>query len=91
MKIIKFIQNKGNSNIMILGIPHRYDLVEYSCVNRAIQVFNHKLNKVANSFNFCLLVCCQKNLQIRIYKMIILPVVLYGCETWSLTLKEEID
>jgi hypothetical protein len=25
----------------------------------------------------------------RIYKTIILPVVLYGCETWSLTLREE--
>jgi hypothetical protein len=23
------------------------------------------------------------------YKTIILPVVLYGCETWSLTLREE--
>jgi hypothetical protein len=30
-----------------------------------------------------------ENLKIRIYKMIILPVVLYGCETWSLTLREE--
>jgi hypothetical protein len=30
-----------------------------------------------------------KNLKIRIYKTIILPVVLYGSETWSLTLKEE--
>jgi hypothetical protein len=30
-----------------------------------------------------------KNVKIRIYKMIILPVVLYGCETWSLMLKEE--
>jgi hypothetical protein len=30
-----------------------------------------------------------KNLNIRIYKAIILPWVLYGCETWSLTLKEE--
>jgi hypothetical protein len=39
---------------------------------------------------FFLLVCCQKkNLTIRIYKMIILPVVLYGCETWSRTLREE--
>jgi hypothetical protein len=28
-------------------------------------------------------------LKIRIYKTIILPVVLYGCETWSLTLREE--
>jgi hypothetical protein len=25
----------------------------------------------------------------NIYKTIILPVVLYGCETWSLTLREE--
>jgi hypothetical protein len=30
-----------------------------------------------------------KNIKIRIYKNIILPVVLYGCETWSLTLREE--
>ena len=30
-----------------------------------------------------------KNLKIKIYRNIILPVVLYGCETWSLTLKEE--
>jgi hypothetical protein len=30
-----------------------------------------------------------KNLKVRIYKTIILPVVLYGCETWSLTLREE--
>jgi hypothetical protein len=26
---------------------------------------------------------------VKIYKTIILPVVLYGCETWSLTLKEK--
>ena len=30
-----------------------------------------------------------KNLKIKIYRIIILPVVLYGCETWSLTLREE--
>jgi hypothetical protein len=30
-----------------------------------------------------------KNLKIKIYRTIILPVGLYGCETWSLTLKEE--
>jgi len=28
-------------------------------------------------------------LKIKIYRTIILPVVLYGCETWSLTLREE--
>jgi hypothetical protein len=30
-----------------------------------------------------------KNLKMRIYKTIILPVIFYGCETWSLTLREE--
>jgi hypothetical protein len=30
-----------------------------------------------------------KNLKIRIYKAINSPVVLYGCGTWSLTLRDE--
>jgi hypothetical protein len=30
-----------------------------------------------------------RNVKVKIYKIIILPVVLYGCETWSLTLREE--
>jgi hypothetical protein len=32
-----------------------------------------------------------KNIKIRIYKTIILPVVLYGCETWSVTIREELE
>ena len=31
----------------------------------------------------------QKNIMMKIYRTIILPVALYGCETWSLTLREE--
>jgi hypothetical protein len=34
----------------------------------------------------CLL---SRNLKVKIYKTIILPVVFYGCETWSVTLKEK--
>jgi hypothetical protein len=30
-----------------------------------------------------------RNLKVKIYKTIIVPIVLYGCETWSLTLREE--
>jgi hypothetical protein len=30
-----------------------------------------------------------KNVKIRIYRAMIFPLVLYGCETWSLTLREE--
>jgi hypothetical protein len=38
---------------------------------------------------FCLTVSYKKNLKIKIYKTVILPVVLYECETWPLTLREE--
>jgi hypothetical protein len=30
-----------------------------------------------------------KNTNIKIYRTVMLPVVLYGCETWSVTLREE--
>jgi len=38
---------------------------------------------------FCLPVCYPKIKKIKIYKIVIVLVVLYGCETWSLTLREE--
>jgi hypothetical protein len=38
---------------------------------------------------FCLLICCPKKVNITIFKSIILPAVLCGCQTWSLTLREE--
>jgi hypothetical protein len=30
-----------------------------------------------------------KNIKIKIYRITILPAVLYGCETWSFTMREE--
>ena len=30
-----------------------------------------------------------KNIKIKIYRTVILPVILCGCGTWSLTLREE--
>jgi hypothetical protein len=39
-------------------------------------------NRLSSSF-------LSKNVKTKIYRTIILPVVLYGCETWSLILREE--
>ena len=39
-----------------------------------------------NLLSFSLL---SKNLKTKVYRTIILSVVLYGCEIWSLTLREE--
>ena len=40
-------------------------------------------------FTVLMLWLLSKNLKIKTYRTIILPVVLYGCETWSRTLREE--
>ena len=42
-----------------------------------------------NNFSFAQFNMLSKNLIIRIFRTIILTVVLYGCETWSLTLRDE--
>jgi len=39
-----------------------------------------------NLLSSCLL---SKNVKIKIYRTTIFPVVLYGCETWSFTLRKE--
>ena len=46
------------------------------CIPRSVQ------NLLSSSF-------LSKKLKVKIYRTIILPVVLYGSETWSLTLREE--
>jgi hypothetical protein len=47
---------------------------------------NHIFRSVQSLLSSRLL---SRNLKVKIYKTIILPVVLYGCETWSLILREE--
>jgi hypothetical protein len=42
----------------------------------------------AQSRTFCLFICCRKALEVE-YARLILPVVMYECETWSVTLMEE--
>jgi len=44
---------------------------------------NHSVQNLLSSM------LLSKNLKIKIYRTIILPVILYGCEAWSLTLREE--
>jgi predicted protein tyrosine phosphatase len=38
----KFCKNLSNVNIIIFDIPHQYDLMETSCVNKEIKIFNRK-------------------------------------------------
>jgi hypothetical protein len=51
-----------------------------------LKLGNACYNSVQNLLYSILL---SKNLNIKIYRTIILPVVLYGCETWTLTRRED--
>jgi len=55
-------------------------------LKRRVKSGNAYYHSVQNLLSSSLL---SKNLKIKIYRTLILPVVLYGCETWSLTLREE--
>jgi hypothetical protein len=55
-------------------------------IKRRLSLGNACYHSVQSLLSSCLL---SKNLKMRIFKTIILSVVLYGCETWSPTLREE--
>jgi hypothetical protein len=55
-------------------------------IKRRLNSGNACYHLVQNLLSSCLL---SKNVKVRIYKTIIFPVVLYGCETWSLTVRKE--
>jgi hypothetical protein len=55
-------------------------------IKRRLNSSNACYHSVQNLLSSRLL---SKKVKIRIYKTLILPVVLYGCEIWSPTLREE--
>jgi hypothetical protein len=55
-------------------------------IKRRLNSGNACCHSVQNLLSSLLL---SKNVKVGIYKTIVLPVALYGCETWSLTVREE--
>jgi hypothetical protein len=55
-------------------------------IRRRLNSGNDCYHSLQNFLTSCLL---SKNVNNRLYRTLILPVVLYGCETWSLTLREQ--
>jgi hypothetical protein len=61
-----------------------------NCIHEEVKSRLHSGNACYNSIENLLSSCTlSKNLKIKIYKTVILPVVLCGCETWSLMLRKE--
>jgi len=67
------------SLVIQFKISHMFYAVESQCLNACY----HSVQSLLSSR------LLSKNLKIKLYRIIILPVVVYGCETWSLTLREE--
>jgi hypothetical protein len=73
---------------------------QFRCLGTTLRIQNTFRGEIKSRLNSGI-VCCysaqdllscsflSKNIRIDMYKNIILPVVLCGCETWSLTLREK--
>jgi hypothetical protein len=65
-------------------------LTDQNCIHEQIKSRLNSGNACYHSLQSLLSSCLlSRNVKVKIYKTIILPVVSYGCETWSLTLREE--
>jgi ribosomal protein L20A (L18A) len=69
---------------MTLTLTNQDDI--YDEMKSRLSSGNAYCHSVQNLLCSCLLL---RKLKIKVYKTVILPLVLYGCETWSLTLTEE--
>jgi lysophospholipase L1-like esterase len=49
--IVNFIKNINHTNIILMSIPYRHDIMDYSYVNKLIKSFNNKLFNLAKGFN----------------------------------------
>ena len=70
-----------------------WEVIKYSTLMSLIHIFQEEIKcrlKAGNSCYYSVQTLLysrllSNNLKIKIYKTIVLPVVQYGCETWSLT------
>ena len=85
-------------NVGQIGCNSKYESVECdkgitACIN-ADKIAKTYLGMINNAWyysvqNLLSSSLLSKTLKIKIYRTIVFPLVLYGCETWSLTLREE--
>jgi hypothetical protein len=65
-------------------------LTDQNCIHEEIKSILNSGNACYHSVQSLLSSrLLSRNAKVKIYKTIILPVVLYGCKTWFLTLREE--
>jgi len=48
--ILQFVKNSEQTNVIIIDAPHRFELGASSCVDKEINAFNRKLNKITKPY-----------------------------------------
>ena len=48
--ILDFVRNLNHTNVILISVSHRHDLIRNSCVNNAVEAFNRKLWNRMKSF-----------------------------------------
>ena len=81
----------AENKFFVFGTPPRIfwnptSLLSVYILSSGLKSRNACYHSVQNLLSSSLL---YKNMKIQIYRIIMLPVVLYGCETWSFTLRKE--
>jgi hypothetical protein len=93
-------QNVGQEQDIRIANRSSENVSQFKCLETTVthqNLIQEEVKRRSNSGNACYhsvqnLLSSRllpENLKITICKTIILPVVLYGCETWSLTLRDE--
>jgi hypothetical protein len=53
--ISHFVKNNSHTNIVLMGVPHRFDLPDTSCVNKEVDFSNNKLMIIVKPFKLATL------------------------------------
>jgi len=48
--ILDLLINSTHTNVILLSVPHRHDLINDSCVNREVKIFNRSLRNRLKCF-----------------------------------------
>jgi len=91
-------QNAGQSHIIKIDNSTFERVDQFKCLGATLTYHNsiqEEIKSRLKSGNACYFLAqnllfsslLSKNVKMRIYRTIILPIVLYGCETWLLTLR----
>ena len=83
------IRHLSKHPLQMIYFSTNWPIIHISGWELTVEIYNVIIHIIIQSKHSYLLDFSLKNLKFKIYKTIILPVVLYGCEAWPLTLREE--